>query len=428
MTFPASSSTGPRALLNATIPAGLRPSSFTDESMRYDIALSDGKISDILPAGNLSSVGEAIDLKGQMVWPCFADIHTHLDKAFIWERTPNPDGTFMGALQATTQDREGYWTDADVERRMEFSLNCAYAHGTSAIRTHLDTFGTHGNRVWPLLRRLQKKWYGKVALQGVSLTMPERYMGEDRDGIVRNVAETEGGVLGAVLMKHNTTPEALEVLFGLATEYGLELDLHVDENGETDGTALELIAKTALKLRFRQKILCGHCCSLSVQSETQQTHIISLLGEAGIGIVSLPLCNMYLQDRTAGRTPRWRGVTLLQELDAAGIPVMLASDNVRDPFYAYGDFDMHEILQGGTRIGQLDHTHRPWAQSVTSRPGSWMGRTHRLGKGAPADLIIFPARSMNEWMSRSQAGRTVLRNGRILEATPPSYETLGGEI
>lgn len=30
------------------------------------------------------------------------------------------------------------------------------------------------------------------------------------------------------------------------------------------------------------------------------------------------------------RTPRWRGVTLAHEIQAAGIPFALASDNVRD--------------------------------------------------------------------------------------------------
>ena len=427
MTFPFPVGQSPSGLLNASIPKDLLSSALAGSKL-CDIALENGHIAEIVPAGQLPHTLGNVDLQGQMVWPCFADSHTHLDKAFIWDRTPNPDGTFMGALQATTQDREAYWTEADVERRMEFSLHCAYAHGTSAIRTHLDTFGVHGARVWPLLRRLQKNWAGKIALQGVSLTMPERYMGEDRDGIVRSVAETEGGVLGAVLMKHNTTEDALDVLFGLATEYGLELDLHVDENGETGGTALELVAQAALRHRFRHKILCGHCCSLTVQDDVAQTRIISLLAEAGIGIVSLPLCNMYLQDRNDGRTPRWRGVTLLQELDAAGVPVMLASDNVRDPFYAYGDFDMHEILQGGTRIGHLDHTSRPWVQSVNTRPADWMGRNHRLEKGAVADLIVFPARNMNEWMSRNQTDRTVLRAGRVIDAVPPAYETLGGDL
>lgn len=73
-----------------------------------------------------------------MVWPCFADVHTHLDKGHIWGRSSNPDGTFMGALQAVGADREAHWSADDVRKRMEFSLRSAYAHGTSLIRTHLD--------------------------------------------------------------------------------------------------------------------------------------------------------------------------------------------------------------------------------------------------------------------------------------------------
>jgi len=47
---------------------------------------------------------------------------------------------------------------------------------------------------------------------------------------------------------------------------------------------------------------------------------------AGIAVVSLPMCNLYLQDRAPGRTPRRRGITLLHELAARGIPLALATD------------------------------------------------------------------------------------------------------
>ncbi len=73
-----------------------------------------------------------------MVFPAFIDMHTHLDKGHIWGRAPNPDGTFMGALTTVGADRAANWTAEDVRTRMEFSLRCAYAHGTRAIRTHLD--------------------------------------------------------------------------------------------------------------------------------------------------------------------------------------------------------------------------------------------------------------------------------------------------
>ena len=40
-----------------------------------------------------------VDMGGAMVLPAFVDMHTHLDKGHIWNRAPNPDGSFMGALK-----------------------------------------------------------------------------------------------------------------------------------------------------------------------------------------------------------------------------------------------------------------------------------------------------------------------------------------
>ena len=44
-------------------------------------------------------------------------------------------------------------------------------------------------------------------------------------------------------------------------------------------------------------------------------------------------------------------------LKAAGVPVMVASDNTRDPFYAYGDLDMIEVMREATRILHLGAQH-----------------------------------------------------------------------
>ena len=69
------------------------------------------------------------------------------------------------------------------------------------------------------------------------------------------------------------------------------------------------------------------------------------VAEADIAVVTLPMCNLHLQDRDAGATPRWRGVTLVHELAARGVRVSVGSDNTRDPFYDYGDLDMLETFR-----------------------------------------------------------------------------------
>lgn len=218
----------------------------------------------------------------------------------------------------------------------------------------------------------------------------------------------------------------LDRVFSLAEARGLDLDLHVDESGAGGARALREVAATALRRGFKGRIQCGHCCSLAVQPEVFACETIRLCAEAGIAVIVLPMCNMYLQDRVAGRTPRWRGVTLVHEMRAAGIPVSVASDNTRDPFHTHGDLDMVEVYREATRILHLDHPFADWPRAATATPAAAMGLTEAgwLRPGAPADLLLFRARGMTELLSRPQSDRIVLRGGRVLEAELPDWREL----
>ena len=123
------------------------------------------------------------------------------------------------------------------------------------------------------------------------------------------------------------------------------------------------------------RILVGHCCSLARQDDDERRRTIDAVARAGLSVVSLPMCNMFLQDRQAGRTPRWRGVTALHELKAAGVNVMIASDNTRDPFYPFGDLDMMEVWREGVRILHLDYPFADWAPTVRGAPAARWGLT-----------------------------------------------------
>ena len=138
------------------------------------------------------------------------------------------------------------------------------------------------------------------------------------------------------------------------------------------------------------------------------------------------MCNLYLQDRVPGRTPRWRGVTLLHEMAARDIPVALASDNCRDPFHAYGDHDMLEVFREAVRIAHLDRPLGAWPRAVTRTPAALMGLPGAgvIGVGGPADLLLLRARSDTELLSRPQSDRIVLRAGREIDTTPPDYREL----
>ena len=119
-------------------------------------------------------------------------------------------------------------------------------------------------------------------------------------------------------------------------------------------------------------------------------------------------------------------MTLVRELAAAGVKVAFGSDNVRDPFYAYGDYDMLEVFREAVRIAHLDHPLGDWAASVTRirpRRCSWR-EPPLIEPGASADLVLFSARDWGELLSRPQADRIVIRSGRPIDTTPPDYAEL----
>jgi cytosine deaminase len=218
----------------------------------------------------------------------------------------------------------------------------------------------------------------------------------------------------------------LDCFFALAEERGLAIDLHIDETGDTRARMLHAVAMTALRRQFQWPIQCGHCCALALQPAEFAAETIRLCAEADIAIVSLPMCNMYLQGRAPGQTPRWRGVTLAHEFAASGVPVSFASDNCRDPFYAYGDYDLIEVYREAGRIAHLDHPFGLWPRSVGATPAAALGFAHRgtIQAGAAADLILFRARCMTELLARPQSDRVVLRAGRAIDAAPPDYRQL----
>src|SRR3954462_15050806 len=395
-----------------------------------DVVIDNERIAAINPAGTTQDDLQSFALDRGIVLPRLVDVHTHIDKGHIWARAPSPDGTHMGARTAVMADREKNWSRDDVAKRMDFALRCVFAHGTGALRTHIDSYPKQAPISWPLFAEMREQWKGRIALQAVAL-FPIDFALND-EAVFRSLVETvakHGGLLGGLTFLGGSpnamTDAALDKIFEAAIANGLDLDFHVDESDSPKARSLGQIAGAALRHKFKGRIVAGHCCSLALADQNERAAIIAKVAEAGIAVVSLPMCNMYLQDRAAGRTPRWRGVAPLHELDAAGVTVMVASDNTRDPFYAYGDLDMLEVYREATRILHFDHSERPCPKTTPATPGEVMGLPNgRMACGAPAGLVLTPARTMNELLSRPQADRVVLHAGKQIDRTLPDYREL----
>ena len=425
---PAFPTDGTFTLANVRVPVclveGVGLAADEDGLANVTIDVADGRITSI---GSAAKAETALDGRGGIVLPAFVDCHTHLDKGHIWPRKRNPDGSFAGALTAVAEDRQARWTGEDVVARMDFALRAAYAHGTRAIRTHIDSVAPQETISWPVFEAMRERWHGRIELQGSSLIGIDQVRDADWfETLADRVAEARG-TIGAVTYMVPDLDGLLDRIFAAAIGRGTDLDFHADETDDAGAVSLARIAQAALRHRFDGRILVGHCCSLARQADRQVLETLDLVAEAGISVVSLPMCNMYLQDRRFdGTTPRWRGVTLLHEMKARGIPVAVASDNTRDPFYAYGDLDMLEVYREATRIAHFDHPVGDWPEAITKTPAAAMGLvdTGTLKAGAPADFTLFRGRRWTELLSRPENGRIVVRGGRSIDTTPPDYAEL----
>lgn len=425
--------TGIVTLVNARVPEAATGKVGSGALLDVDIEIANGAIAAIRPAGSAPPTGPVHDMDKGLVLPAFVDIHTHLDKGQIWPRKQNPDGTWLGALLAVQSDRERLWAASDVERRFDFALRCAYAHGTAAIRTHLDSAPPQHEISWALFEKMREKWAGRIELQAVSITGPDTLVDPvELDAVARQV-KASGGVLGGSVATYDRSKEAMLRVVEKAGNLGLDLDLHTDETGDPASRALLHLAEAVLETGYKGKVMAGHCCVLTVQDEATVRATIDKAVKAGIAIVSLPMCNIYLQDRVNDgayvRTPIRRGATLLNEFKAAGAVVAIASDNTRDPFYAYGDLDCVEVLREGARILQFDHPQAmawDWVRAVGAAPAAHAGFAYRavIAPGAPADLVLFRARDWTELNARPQMDRIVLRSGAAIDTTLPDYREL----
>jgi len=415
---------GPVTLRNLHIPGCFLGQSHDQAGVELavaDLTVAAGRITDPRPDAT------EIDMAGALAFPTFVDIHTHLDKGHIWPRAPNPDGTFMGALSTVSSDRSAHWSAEDVRRRMDFALRCAWAHRTSAIRTHVDSVPPQDAISFPVFRELREEWADRIALQACNLISLDRVEEDGAFARTADIVAESQGILGCVPYPMPDLKQRLQTFFRMAEARRLAVDFHVDETADPSSAALRVVAEIVLETGFDGPVTVGHCCSLAMQDEAEALRTLDLVAKAGLNVVSLPMCNMYLQDRVGGRTPRWRGVTLVHEMAARDINVSFASDNTRDPFYAYGDLDMIEVMREATRIAHLDHSQADWLRACNINPARACGfDLPSIRPGAPADLVICRARNWTELFARPQADRIVLRAGRQIDRTLPDYAELDG--
>ncbi|MGO1162609.1 amidohydrolase family protein [Brucella pseudogrignonensis] len=382
----------------------LRGIAIADLDGHYDISIDCGRIASLTPSQSKN---------GGFITPLFSDVHVHLDKTFtigrIAERGSAKVDCLFDAIDLMNIDRES-WNVDDIRARATKALEAAYAQGVGAMRTHVDWTIPDVPIAWPVLNELRQEWKDRIDLELAALIHGDIVLGAGA-AIAERVAN-DGGVLGAFFYRNADLEAKIEEMFRLTVQHDLKLDFHVDEGLELEADGFSLIVAATKRHNMAGRVLCGHACSLSLREPQELSRILSAAADAGTALVSLPTSNLYLQDRLGGKSPRLRGIAPLKEARRAGMDAMLGSDNVRDAFYPYGDYDPLSVLRLAAPVCHLEPDE--WLDSITTLPARLIAsdRVQALSAGGNANFIWHDATDINDLISRPQAHRVVWRDGK----------------
>ncbi len=384
-----------------------------------DLWITQASISAITPSA--APCAGAWDLAGAPVLPGLVDAHTHLDKAFTSCRIGAVKPGLLGAIESMAADRQG-WTSDDVYARASRALEWAYGSGVVQLRTHVDWWESGTTPLaWAVLAALASEWAGRITLERVSLSPLAMYATRAHArALARQVALGGAGArLGGFVHSVNWDAQALRHLFEAAQEFDLDVDLHCDEELNPSAVGLASTARLLGEIGYRGRVVCGHVCALAAQPQAQALATLDAVARAPITLIALPITNLLLQDAQTGRTPRLRGITLVQEARERGIPVLIASDNVQDAFCRIGSFDPLEALGAAVLAAQLEQPFDVWTESICR--ADWLQRKPGpapLQPGSRADLVVFNRAEAHSWPARSQC-RVVLRGGQVVAGDVP---------
>lgn len=380
--------------------------------VRSDVGCSDGRVVSVEPAGvSMVEPEHEVDASGFVLVPAAAEPHAHLDKVLTADSVLNPAGDLYGAITAWRASY-GDRNHADITRRADAVLRRMVIAGYTAVRTHVDCGPDIELQAVEALLSLRSRWADLIDIQVCALVAPPT-LGHDRvAAFARLDAAIEMGIdrVGGVPYAEDDPRAATAGLLERAAAGGIGVDFHTDET--LDPSVLSLVDLIELASDFDYPATASHCCSLAMQDPARQAEVAEMAAEAGVGVVTLPQTNLFLQSRDRPvASPR--GLTAVGALRRAEVRVAAGGDNVQDPFNTMGRVDPCEIASLMVTAGHVD-AEDSWSM-VADEAREVIG----LGPAGPtpgsiADLVALRGATLRSAVADGAAERVVIRRGAVV--------------
>ena len=383
-----------------------------------DIAIKDGIIQDM--GANLACRGEReIDADGMLTTAPFVDPHIHLDKVNILDSVrANVSGTLKEAIEIIWERKRNYTVDEIVARASDV-VEKAVKNGTLFMRTHVDVDTIGGLKPLEGILALREKYRDVIELQVVAFPQEGILKNPGCAELMRQAMEMGADVVGGMPANEATPEDSLEHVryaFELAQVFNADVDMHVDEMDDPFYRTLEMVADETLRVGWQGRVTAGHTCALAAYDDHYANYVMDKVKTAEMFMITNPLTNLMLQGRQ-DKQPIRRGITRVKELLDRGVTMSFGQDCVRDTFYPYGSADMLQAAFVTSHVAQLSLPHeRERVFSMCTEDAAKIMRLSNYGLevGAPANLVITEAQTIEKSIALQPIRRYVIKNGKIL--------------
>lgn len=384
-----------------------------------DIKIIDGRIDSISPHEPVRESAQqdrdVLDGRGRLALPSFSDVHVHLDSTRIGlpfrEHTGAP-----GVWGMMLNDRNN-WRSAEISlpERVGLTLEKMIAHGTTRVRSYAQIDIDCKLEKFEAVLAAKEKYAASAEVQIMAFPQAGLLLEPGTVFYLEESLKLGATVMGGIdpCQLDRDPVKHLDIVFGLAEKYQVDIDIHLHEPGHLAQFSTELIIERTRALGMEGRVTLSHAYELGNVSDAVTAKLIESMSALDISWATVAPATSGKQFNLAVMTE-------------AGIRVGLGEDGQRDYWSPYGDCDML------SRTWQLAFTHGLRQDQLIEHAaaiGTWGGATimdRSLGRltstadrpgfniGDRADLLLLAGETVTSAVMDRGTDRTVIHDGRVV--------------
>ena len=345
-----------------------------------------------------------IDGRNLLALPGFVNAHAHVDKSWWGKRWVSGGGAggTEGRIAYERAERHGLGLPSVASTRRVLAE--FLRHGTTDVLSHVDVDPGVGLRGIEVVREAVASFKGAIRIELVAFPQDGVLRRPGVDRLLRQAVDDGVRVIGGLDPGSIDRDPAgqLDLLFGMATEHGVALDIHLHDTAELGLFQIELIIERTLRHGMQGRVTISHGFALAQLPADRQQPLLDQLAGADIALATV--------------TPVNQPALPLRAIAERHIRFGLRTDGIRDLWSPFGDGDILRLTSTLARKNAFvrDEDLELALDVALGRAGNLFDAGPRpdLAVGAPASVVLVAAGTLAEAVAGVPVRQTVIAYGQ----------------